>query len=254
MTSDQLSTGSGASGQPRAFSSLVVRELAAATATLTADHDTVGTATLLLAGCARAVGAMAGGLVLTRPDDQQLELLASTSHRAHELELYQIQLDEGPCVEAVDTAAAVSITGLDKLGAKWPALVDPFRAAGFHGIHATPLRWNGRALGALNLFFAAGEDADGVAEVSQAFADIATVTIVHAERLSPQDVIAQTRSALDERVVIERAKGVLAYTEQLPLDQAFDRLLALATDAGRPLRQIAAQIVATAAGTTPLAD
>ncbi|QNE16580.1 GAF and ANTAR domain-containing protein [Kribbella qitaiheensis] len=239
MTSqyDQGAAGTGAM-QARA-----VRELAAAATTLTVEHDVVGVTTSLLAGCTRAVGAAAGGLVLARPDDEKLELLASTSHRAHELELYQLQIDDGPCVEAVRTGQQVAATGVDEIGARWPKLLDAFEAAGFAAARAYPLLWHDHALGALNLFFSAGPDTDGIGEVGQAFADIATVAIIHSGRLSAQDVVARIRAALDERVVIERAKGVLVQTSNVTMEEAFDHLLKLSRTNGTPLGQIASQLI-----------
>ncbi|ADB30271.1 ANTAR domain protein with unknown sensor [Kribbella flavida DSM 17836] len=221
-------------------------ELAAATSTLTADHDVVGTTTLLLAGCARAVGAAAAGVLLARPDDRELELLAATSHRAEELDLYQLQVEQGPCLDAVRTVETVTATGVREIEHRWPLLVDTFRAVGVGGVRAVPLLWHGDALGAMNLFFADSAAVEGSGSVAQAFADIATIAIVHSGRVMPHAVIAQARAALDERVVVEQAKGVLAQTDQLELDKAFDRLLTLAAERGRPLGTVAAEVVEAA--------
>ncbi|MFI5713462.1 GAF and ANTAR domain-containing protein [Kribbella sp. NPDC051620] len=220
-----------------------LHELALAASTLTGDHDVIGATTSLLVGCVRATGAAAAGLVMERPVDRRLELLASTSHRAEELELYQLQVDEGPCVDSVKQAEPVAVDGTEQLAARWPALSPACQRAGFDAVHAAPLIWQGAALGAINLFFAGGLPDDEIGEIAQMFADLATIAVVHSGRLSAQDVIERSRVALDERIVIERAKGVLAYTEDVPVDEAFDILLALAAERGRPLGEVAVQVI-----------
>jgi hypothetical protein len=227
-----------------------LHELALASSTLIGDQDVIGATTSFLVGCVRATRASAAGLVVVRPGDHRLELLSSTSHRAHELELYQLQVDEGPCVEAVKTGKPVTVTGHAQIGSRWPTMAPVFRSVGFAGAHAAPLIWRGEALGAINLFFADGASADGIAEVAQMFADLATIAIVHSGRLTEQDVMERSRAALDERIVIERAKGVLAYAEDLPLDEAFDLLLAVAAERGRPLGEVAAQVIDEAINAT----
>jgi ANTAR domain-containing protein/GAF domain-containing protein len=220
-----------------------LHELALASSTLIGDQDVIGATTTLLIGCVRATGASAAGLVVERPDDERLELLSSTSHRAQELELYQLQVDQGPCVDAVRLAEPVAVGGAQQLDARWPTLSAAFRRAGFDAAHAAPLIWRGSALGAINLFFADGLPADGIGEIAQMFADLATIAVVHSGRVSAQDVIERSRAALDERIVIERAKGVLAYAEDVPFDEAFDILLALTAERGRPLGEVAVQVI-----------
>ncbi|TWD82156.1 ANTAR domain-containing protein [Kribbella amoyensis] len=225
----------------------VVRELAAATTALTEDHDVVGTLTQLLVGCARVTRAEAAGLLVQGPAPGSLELLASTSHRAAELELYQLHTDQGPCIEAIQENAPRSATGLAEVTGRWPQLVGVFLKNDFTGAHASPLRWRGEALGALGLFFADGTAAEGIDDLAQAFADMATLTIVHAGTVSADQVIEQTQAALAERTVIEQAKGVLAYQRGLQMDASFDELLTMAAEQDRPAAQVAAEIVRRAA-------
>ncbi|GAB2656398.1 GAF domain-containing protein [Kribbella swartbergensis] len=224
-----------------------VRELAAATAALVSDHDVIGTTTDLLAGCAECVQATAAGIVVSEPGQDRLEFLAATDHRAQHLELYQLQVDEGPGVDCIATGRSVTAVGVAQIAGRWPTLREPFRSAGFDGVHAAPMIWRGDTIGALNLFFAEdGLDPDA-AYVAQAFADMAALVIVHSAPTSPADIADRTKAALEERTVIERAKGVIAYTENLPVDAAFDRLIALARDRSQPLTLVAATVVDRAA-------
>jgi hypothetical protein len=219
-----------------------VRELAAAAASLVAEHDVLGTVTDLLAGCERCLDAAGSGIVVSRPGDQRLEFLAATSHRAEDIELYQAQTDEGPAVEAISTAKPVTAGG-DTFTDRWPDLAAVFHARGFHSVYAHPMLWRGQPLGALNLFFADDVLPADAEPIAQAFSDIATVVIVHSGQVSTTEVVGQLRTALSDRVVIEQAKGVLAYTEDLSVDAAFDRLLAMARHSHRTLSAVAADVV-----------
>jgi hypothetical protein len=223
-----------------------LHELAVATASLLGDQDVIGMTSSLLSGCVRATGGAAAGLVVSRPDDQHLELLASTSHRVQELELYQLQVDEGPCVDAVKTLAPVTVIGPQQIAIRWPAVAEAFERAGYVAVHAAPMIWRGEALAAVNLFFTtAGSVADST-EIAQAFADMATIALVHSGRVTAQDIVARAKAALDDRIVVERAKGVLAYTKDVPPDEAFDLLLALSATSAQPLGEIATQIIENA--------
>ncbi|WP_433019445.1 GAF and ANTAR domain-containing protein [Kribbella sp. CA-294648] len=220
----------------------VVRELAAAAAALVTDHDVLGTVTNLLAGCERCLGATGSGIVVSRPDDQRLEFLAATSHRAEDIELYQAQTEQGPAADSIASGEPVSIGG-PRFVERWPGLAEQAKARGFKSIYAHPLRWRGQTLGALNLFFAGDEAPAGTEPVAQAFSDLATVVIVHSGSVSITHVIGQLRNALSDRVLIEQAKGVLAYTENLTIDTAFGRLLTMSAESGRPLSEVASDIV-----------
>ncbi|MEU0094832.1 GAF and ANTAR domain-containing protein [Kribbella sp. NPDC006257] len=225
-----------------------VRELAAATATLVTDHDILGTITNLLSGCADCVGAASAGIILATPDSGRPEFLAATDHRAQHLEVYQVQTDEGPGIDCTSTGQTVTVSGLAHIAARWPTVSDAFRAAGFDAVYAAPMNWQRRTLGAVNLFFDADHHpASDTAVLAQAFADMASLVIIQPADLPPTHVTAQTRAALDERTIIERAKGVIAYSDNLPMDAAFDRLIALAQQRNQSLTTTAAALIDKAA-------
>lgn len=233
-------------GHDTAYSALperAVRELAAATAALVTEHDTIGTITNLLAGCADSVQASAAGLIMAQADRDGLEFLAATNHRAEHLELYQVQIEEGPGKDCVSSGQPLTVIGLDDIAARWPTMREPFRTAGFSGVHAAPVNWQQTTLGAVNLFFdKTGPAADAVL-VAQAFADITALVIVHGATPSRDDLAARTKAALAERTVIEQAKGVIAYSENLSVDAAFDRLVELAREQHQPLTAVATTVV-----------
>jgi hypothetical protein len=224
------------------------RALSAAAAAMVDDHDVIGTLTELLRGGAEALGAAAAGLVVKDSDGGGLEFLTSTSHRAEELELYQLQVDMGPCLDSVRTDQHVFAPRLDDVRSRWPALEEPFRRAGFVGVHAAPLHWHGKPIGALNLFWADDGDLshEGIS-LAQTFADVATMAIVNSGRVPVAHVLRRTRAALRQRAIIEQAKGVLAYRADLDMASAFDRLVALAGHNGHDLGRTAAEVVRSAA-------
>ena len=224
-----------------------VRALADVSASLVEPHDAVGTVTRLLTVAVRATGAAAGGITLGRPGSGEMELLAATSHRAQELELFQVQAFDGPCFQVVQTGEPVAAFGEGEIARRWPQLADPFAAAGYVAVQAMPLRWNGAGLGAVNLFWTRAPEAPAEHEdLMRAFADLATLAVVHSGGVSVEQVLARAQAALQERTLIEQAKGVLAHQRGLPMDAAFEALFALAGQDGGRLSETAARVVGEA--------
>jgi GAF domain-containing protein len=216
---------------------------AAANAAMIQGVDGASTVHVLLADCLRFLGADAAA-VLVRVD-RGLELMAATSHRAIELELYQAQVHHGPCVETIETGETVVLSGAAELSRKWPDFGRAMAAAGFTTVVASPMRWHERVIGGLNIFWNTSRtltaDEHGLA---QAFADISTLVLMQSPTGDDLDTIAQRlRAALHGRVTIERAKGVLAQTDNLEMDEAFDRLVQVSEHTERPLSQVANDIL-----------
>jgi hypothetical protein len=222
--------------------------LAGTAAMLVKTHDVLGTVTRLLIAATEATGAAAGGLILRRLGQDGLELLAATSHRAEELELYQIQVEQGPCLEAVETGAATWATSSASIEQRWPAVAKYFVRAGFTSAHATPLIWQGDSIGALNLFWTDEQPkSQSLDQLIQGFADMATLAIVHSSEVPIDLVLLRIRGALSERTVLEQAKGVLAQQHKVGQAEAFSILMETAAAADEPLTLTAAKIVERAA-------
>lgn len=218
--------------------------LAAASAAMVRGVDGASTVHVLLADCVSLLGADAAG-ILVRPADHALELLAATSHHALELELYQSQLRSGPCVESIDSGRTVSASGDSDILQLWPTFGRAMSAAGFSSVHASPMQWHDTVVGGLNLFWrtdtALGPDD---VRLAQAFADICTLALMQDHGADdPAAMAEKLRAALAGRVVIERAKGILAHTDDLEMDEAFARLVQLSEESSQPLAQVAATIL-----------
>jgi hypothetical protein len=212
---------------------------AAASAAMIQGVDGASTVHVLLADCLGLLGADSAG-VLVRVD-RGLELMAATSHKVTELELYQVQIHDGPCVETIERGKSVAVTGEFELSDRWPEFGRAMAAAGFTTVLASPMRWHERVLGGLNLFWRTskvlGQDE---LDLAQAFADISTVALMQSPTDDDPDAVAhRLRVALQGRVVIERAKGVLAQTDDLAMDEAFARLVQVSDETARPLSQVA---------------
>ncbi|GAB2602982.1 GAF domain-containing protein [Kribbella endophytica] len=215
---------------------------AEAAAAMVNQHDTTDTLAHLLSSYADLTGAAAAGM-LVKDDQGQLELLSATSHQATELELYQLQHDTGPCVEAFQTATAVIAASGDELAERWGEVGTAISTAGYHAVVAVPLRWHGQVLGAMNAFHRTPETIDEEARLlSQAFADVATMVIVQIE-LSTAQVEERIRTVLGGRTVVELAKGVLAHTTGLDMAAAYRLLVERALDNGTTLTETADEVI-----------
>jgi transcriptional regulator with GAF, ATPase, and Fis domain len=219
------------------------RVFAAMTSALVQPYDVTDLLAALLQQTATALQAQAVG-VLVMQGTGELELLASTSHAMSELEIYQAQTEEGPCVDAMRLVRPVTVIGKRELQSRWPTIGAAMTAAGFRTVHAEPLRWHGRALGGLNVFFTIDRELDDEAKaLLTAFADITTLALVQTQAPSDRELQAHIRAALDARTLVEHAKGVLVQTQNLDPDEAYAVLRSLAGDQGLTVTEMARSLV-----------
>lgn len=207
--------------------------------TLTDDYDVVELLHNLVRECTEIVDAQAGGLMLA-DGTGQLQVVASTSERADLVEVMQLAAGAGPCVECFQSGSVVSVPNIEE-NDEWPAFRAAAREQGFLSVHATPMRLRGEIIGTMNLFgTSVGRLTPRDVAVAQALADVATIGILH-ERIAAQSqvVTEQLQRALDSRVYIEQAKGVLSHSGGLSMDAAFVVLRAHARSNNLTLRVVA---------------
>lgn len=185
------------------------------------------------------------GLMLV-DEDGVLRVMASTSERGRLLELFELQNEEGPCLECFATGHPVTAGPLAIDANRWPRFVPQAQAAGFRSAYALPMRLRSHVIGALNLFSASKSPmADEHVVVGQALADVATIGLLqHRAVRQARVLVEQLRYALNSRVAIEQAKGVLAEQGKLAVADAFELLRRYARSQSRGLHQTAADIVA----------
>jgi GAF domain-containing protein len=208
------------------------------------DFDVVDLLTELTERCADLLDIAAAGFLLADPLGQ-LRLLAATSTQTRELELFQLQVDEGPCVECYATGHPVSVADLRAATARWPRFVPAALEAGVASVHAVPMRAAGIVLGSLGLFGSRpGELNEADLLVGQTLAHVACVAILQESAPTPSTVIPQLRSALIQRVVVEQAEGFLRERFDISVDEAFTLLRRYARTHGDHLSDVARQLMA----------
>lgn len=207
------------------------------------DFDIVDLLTELTVRCAALLDVEAAGLLLADPLNR-LRLLAATSEQARELELFQLQADEGPCVECYSTGEPVSVADLQASAQLWPHFVPAALNAGFGSVHAVPMRAAGMVLGAMGLFGAPGREFDAADQlVGQTLAHVASVAILQERAPTPANVLSQLRTALAGRVVVEQAKGFVRGTLDVSVEEAFHLLRTYSRNKGEHLTDVARRLM-----------
>jgi hypothetical protein len=201
---------------------LLTRTLVELADTLVDDFDVVDLLTLLADRCVEVLDVSAAGLMLVAPEGE-LRVVASSSEEMRLVELFELQAEEGPCPDCYRTGEPILGRDLTEDETRWPQFGPVALKAGFRSVHAVPMRLRGLTIGAPNLF----RNEEGVLDdadlfAARALADVATIAILqHRAVLQAHIVIDQLNRALNSRVLIEQAKGVIAERSHLDMDEAF---------------------------------
>jgi transcriptional regulator with GAF, ATPase, and Fis domain len=212
--------------------------------TLVADFDVVDFFHVLVGRCVELIGASAAGIMLV--DHQgSLRLIASSAEQSRLLELFELEAEQGPCVACYRDGQVTTDPDLSQPDSRWPLFAQRARLAGFAAAHALPLRLRQQIIGVLNLFYnSPGELDPDDAAISQSMADVATIGLLQERVIRKQGVLVeQLQLALNNRIVIEQAKGVLAERGHVSTDAAFDRLRAYARNNRLLLSEVARDVV-----------
>ena len=214
--------------------------------TLTENFDVVDFLQTLTDRCVELLSTDAAGLMLT---DQRggLQLMTATMERARVLELFELQVQEGPCLECFTTGDAITNIQLDEAQAneRWPVFTPAAAEAGFAITHALPMRLRGRVIGALNMFTDQPVHmSDSDVAVGQAMADVATIGLLHQRNADEQTILSeQLQTALHSRILVEQAKGALAALAGVSVAEAFKTMRAHARRHNMTLTDVAAAVV-----------
>lgn len=204
------------------------------------NFDVVDLLTGLTDRCVNVLSFSAAGVMLTSPPGE-LRLVASSSEAMQVVELFELQSNEGPCLDAFRTGERVAHERLQNEDGRWPQFSKVAYAAGFRSVFALPLRLRETTIGALNLFSvdeAPASESD--VAVARGFADLATVSILqHGATVEIRTVNEQLSRALGERIVIEQAKGVVSERAGIDVAEAFSRLRSYARAHRMPLAEVA---------------
>ena len=212
--------------------------------TLVDTYDVIDFMQTLAERSVELLDVSAAGIMLA-DGNGRLRHVACSSEEMRLVELFELQLEEGPCFDAFREQRGVRAATAEDVAARWPSFAQHVREGGFVAVSAVPLRLRGEAVGALNLFSnhsgALGDEDLGAA---QAMADVATIGILQERLINDQHIVtAQLEGALNSRVLIEQAKGIVAERDRIDVDQAFRHIRRFARNTNRRLTDIAQGIV-----------
>lgn len=207
--------------------------------TLTTDYDMVDLLHTLVQECVGILTVEAGGLMLV-DGNGELQLMTSTSEGADFVEIMQLNAAEGPCIDCFKSGVAVSVPDIGQ-STSWPIFRDAALGQGFRSVLATPMKFRGKIIGTMNLFGTlAGAASARDAAVAQALADVATIGILQERVIRDGQLMEeQLHRALDSRILIEQAKGVIANELSMTMDDAFALLRKYARDRNLTIRLVA---------------
>ena len=222
----------------------VTRAFVELASSLVRGYDVVDLLSRLTADCAELLDVASAGLLLA-DGRGVLHVMAASSERTRQLEVFQVQRADGPCRDCYLDGTPVSAPDLTKEIDRWPHFAPAALEAGFVSVHAVPMRLRSTMLGALGLFGTTAGDLDpDDLSLGQALADVASVALVQDKAAADQRTVnEQLQTALDSRIVLEQAKGVIAQQGSLPMDEAFAVLRRYARDHNLRLTAVAEAVV-----------
>jgi len=212
--------------------------------TLVNDYDVVDLLHRLTNASVELLDVTEAGLMLTDPQGR-LQIMASSSEATRVLELFELQSREGgPCVEAVKSGQPVSVEDFGAV-TPWPRFADAALRSGFKSMHAVPMRLRENTIGAMNLFNREAPPLDTAEQrIARALTDVATIAILQQRSADRTTIVnEQLQAALNTRIVIEQAKGVLAESGQVTMDVAFNAMRRYSRDHSTKLSETAHALV-----------
>lgn len=222
----------------------LLRAFAGFADTLVAEYDVVDLMQRLVDTCRDLLEVTASGVLLA-DETGELDLLASTSEASRLVEVFQLSAYSGPCIESFATGRIVSLPDVALAPPRWEQFRDKALDQGFHSIIAIPLRLRETTIGTLNLLRETpGELPEDDLVAAQAFADVATIGILHQRTLTESETIReQLQAALNSRIVIEQAKGVIAQLHKVGINEAFTVIRSYARSHQQGITAVATAIV-----------
>jgi len=212
--------------------------------TLVVGYDVVDLLQLLVDTCHDLLDASAAGILLMDRAGE-LDLVVSTSESSRIVEMMQLGAEAGPCIESFRTGRVISLTDIRHSPPEWSRFRDSTLEQGFASVYAIPLRLRETTIGTLNLLrTATGELQVQDRVAAQAFADVATIGILHERSLRESLIVReQLQGALNSRIIIEQAKGVVAYTRGISTDDAFTLIRNYAKSHQASIADVSRQLV-----------
>jgi len=224
--------------------SLLIASLVEMADLLVDDYDVIDVLTVLSHRCVEAVDIDAAGIMLAPPVGE-LQFITSSSESMKLLELFQIHAGEGPCVDCIRNGLVITNEALSETDDRWPMFATRAIAHGFHAVHCLPMRLRGRTIGGLNLFRTRrGSLSVDDMVVARGLADVATIAILqHQSTFDARTSSSQLNNAINSRVIIEQAEGMIRQATNCEKGDAFERLRAHASAHSEGLTILARRII-----------
>lgn len=203
--------------------------------------ETIEIFTTLAESCVNLLPVAAAGILL-RDVSGTLQVIGASNPSAHLLDLFQVQNEEGPCLECSNTGVAVSDDQLNESG-KWPRFSALARERNFSAVYALPLRSRDVTIGALNLF-ASQPISPGRLLIGQALADAATLSLMQVDpHVDMQVLIRRIHVAVESRNTLEQAQGMLVQRFTIDADDALVRIRTVSAQTRQTVTQVALAII-----------
>lgn len=198
---------------------------------------------------------LAGAGVSLRNADGELEFVTATDGRASRMESEQVGLGDGPCFHAFRTGRIVVVADLE-FDDRWPDHQRIAAGVGYRGVVGVPMPVGRAPIGALNLYDSdVREWTDEDVDVATLLANMAAGYVLMARSLANSRTLTeQLQHALDSRIVVEQAKGMLAARLGLDVNEAFERLRSHARANRLRVRDLARDVVEDRAGVDQFVD
>jgi transcriptional regulator with GAF, ATPase, and Fis domain len=212
--------------------------------TLVDHYDIIDFLQTLAERCVDLVDVSAAGIMLADPQGK-LRHAACSSEQMRLVALFELQVEEGPCFDAYRTQAPVRCDSPEHAARRWPRFASVAAENGYVAVSAVPMRLRAEVIGALNLFSSNPRAlGDHDTRVAQAMADVATIGILQERSIRDSHAFStQLEVALDSRVVIEQAKGIVAAHSRINVDEAFEQIRSFTRAHNRLLSETARQII-----------
>jgi GAF domain-containing protein len=222
----------------------LARALAGITTMLVDDHDVDAVLRLVTGACADLLDVAATGVMVTDPRGG-VQVVSASDDRSRFVELLQAQTDQGPCVECMRTGSVVVSTDLRDDVDRWPEFGPEALAVGFRAVHAIPMTLDGRTVGGLNLLHTEPRTLSSPeSRLAQVLADLTVLGLSQERDPRRTDLLVErTLTALNDRVLLDHATGLVAGTLDLDPDQARAVIRDHATEVGRPAAGIARAVI-----------
>lgn len=212
--------------------------------TLVSEFDLLDLVHTLIDACTDILDSDAAGLMLSDANGD-LQLMASSTEDVDAVEVVQLGAEAGPCWQCFKTGHPVTVGDIEQDADQWPDFQRVALEQGYRSIHATPMRLRGQVIGTMNLLDTkVGVLNERDIALAQSLTDVATIGILQ-ERDSRQlrDLSSQLQGALNSRIIVEQAKGVLAQSLHVSMDEAFRLLRNHARSTNQTLQVVSRDVV-----------